>query len=73
MSRSLQDMFQLMLDTQQKINSSRRMTEDEISASCCVFVAGGYETASTALSTLAYELAMHPEYQETLYKEVNTA
>ena len=70
---SLQDMLQLMLDTQQKINSSRKMTEDEISASCCAFVAAGYETTSTTLSTLAYELAMHADYQETLYKEVNKA
>ena len=62
-----------MLDTQQKINSSRKMTEDEISASCCTFVVAGYETTSTALSTLTYELAMHPDYQETLYKEVNKA
>ena len=66
-------MLQLMLDTQQKIKYSRKMTEDEISASCCIFVAACYETTSTALSTLTYELAMHPDYQETLHKEVNKA
>ena len=73
MSLSLQDMLQLMLDTQQKIKTSRKMTEDEISASCCNFVAAGLETPSAVLSTLTYELAMHPDFQETLYKEVNTA
>ena len=71
MSPSLQDMLQLMLDAQQKIKSGRIMTEDEISASCGAFVAAGYETTSTALSTLIYELAMQPDYQEMLYKEVN--
>ena len=66
-------MLQLMLDTEQKINSGRKMTEDEIFASCCNFVVAGHETTSATLSTLAYELVIHADYQEILYKEVNKA
>ena len=67
-------MLQSMLDTQEKkeSQSGRGMTEDEIFASCCSLIAG-YEGFGASLSSMIYELAMHPEYQEMLHKEVRIA
>ena len=36
-----------------------------------IFLAAGYETTSTALGFLAYELARHPEIQAKLQAEID--
>ncbi len=38
---------------------------------CMVFLLAGYETTSTALGFLCYELALNQEVQKTLQKEVD--
>ena len=40
-------------------------------AQCMVFLIAGYETSSTGLGFLAYDLAMNPEVQERLRNEVD--
>ena len=36
-----------------------------------IFLAAGYETTSTALGFLAYELSRHPDIQEKLQQEID--
>ena len=46
------------------------MTMDEIIAQGIMFFPGAYDTSSTAISFLLYNLALHPEIQEKLYEEI---
>ena len=43
----------------------------EMQAQSFVLLAAGYETTSTALGFLAYELASHPEIQAKLHAEID--
>jgi len=52
---------------------NKSLTEDEINAQCWVFLLAGFETTATTLGFMSYALALHPECQEKLYKEVVTA
>ncbi|XP_045476857.1 cytochrome P450 9e2-like [Harmonia axyridis] len=61
------DMLQLLV---------RRIPEthfdnDDITSQALVFFLGGFETVSSALCFMAYELALNPDIQERLYKEIN--
>ena len=38
---------------------------------CMLFLLAGYETASTALGFLTYDLAMNQEVQDRLHKEID--
>ena len=40
-------------------------------AQCMLFLLAGYETSSTALGYLAYDLAMNQKVQDLLHKEVD--
>ena len=40
-------------------------------AQCMLFLVAGYETSSTGLGFLAYDLAMNPEVQERLRNEID--
>jgi cytochrome P450 len=51
----------------------KKLTENEILAQCFLFFTAGYETTATTLSFCSYELALHPEIQERLYKETESA
>ena len=46
------------------------MTREEIKANGITFFLGGFDTVSTGLAILFYELAVNPEAQEKAYKEV---
>jgi hypothetical protein len=47
-------------------------TDDDIAAQALTFFADGYETSSTALAILMYDLACNPEVQERLREEVDS-
>ncbi|KAL0103190.1 hypothetical protein PUN28_017495 [Cardiocondyla obscurior] len=46
---------------------------DDLVAQAAVFFTAGYETSSSAVSFTLYELAIHPEIQERLRKEIHDA
>jgi len=48
----------------------RIWTEDEIVAQCFVFYSAGFNSIAAALSFLAYEIAINPDVQQTLYNEI---
>ena len=43
----------------------------EMQAQSFIFLAAGYETTSTALGFLTYELSRHPDIQEKLQQEID--
>ncbi|XP_055297251.1 probable cytochrome P450 9f2 [Sitodiplosis mosellana] len=48
----------------------RSWTDDEIVAQCFIFFAAGFDTVSTLMSFLSYELAINQDVQKTLYEEI---
>ena len=46
------------------------MTREEIKANGITFFIAGFDTVSTGLTILFYELAINPEAQEKAYQEV---
>lgn len=49
---------------------TKSMTETEMIAQCLIFFLAGFDTVSTCLTFLAYELTVNPEAQEKLYQEI---
>ncbi|XP_049294622.1 probable cytochrome P450 9f2 isoform X1 [Anopheles funestus] len=49
---------------------TREWSEKELVAQCFLFFLAGFDTISTALGFLAYELMLHPEVQDRLYEEI---
>jgi len=44
--------------------------DDELVAQCLVFFLAGFETSSSVLSLVAYELVANPDVQQKLYEEI---
>ncbi|KAL1441241.1 hypothetical protein MTO96_008663 [Rhipicephalus appendiculatus] len=51
--------------------STKRLTEIEVMAQCVLFFLAGLETTSSTLAFATYHLALNPEVQEKLRKEVD--
>ncbi|KAG1671747.1 Cytochrome P450 9e2 [Nymphon striatum] len=49
------------------------MTEDLVVAQCVLFFVAGYETTASTLSMVSYNLAIYPECQDKLIKEIDIA
>ncbi|XP_031628377.1 cytochrome P450 9e2-like [Contarinia nasturtii] len=53
-----------------KVQVKRTWDDDEIISQCFLFFAAGFDTASTVLSFLSYELAINQDIQKRLYEEI---
>ncbi|KAJ1096447.1 hypothetical protein NDU88_001589 [Pleurodeles waltl] len=74
------DFLQLMVDSQTEdipasngVNHGyKALTDREITAQSMIFILAGFETTSTTLSFLSYNLATHPDVQRKLQQEIDT-
>uniref|UniRef100_A0A6I8S7C8 Cytochrome P450 3A n=1 Tax=Xenopus tropicalis TaxID=8364 RepID=A0A6I8S7C8_XENTR len=71
------DLLQLMMDSRTTggndlSNKHKALTDAEIMAQSVIFIVAGYETTSTALSYLFYNLATHPDVQQRLHEEIDS-
>uniref|UniRef100_A0A8D2JRQ1 Cytochrome P450 3A n=1 Tax=Sciurus vulgaris TaxID=55149 RepID=A0A8D2JRQ1_SCIVU len=69
------DFLQLMINSQNSkdVNSHKALTDLELVAQSVIFIFAGYETTSSALSFLMYELATNPDVQTKLQQEIDKA
>ncbi|XP_032897021.1 cytochrome P450 3A30-like [Amblyraja radiata] len=71
------DFLQMMVNSQATGTSSELqdngLSDSEILAQCFIFIFAGYETTSTTLSNVAYNLAVHPDVQTKLQQEIDKA
>ncbi|NWS73264.1 CP3AO protein, partial [Crotophaga sulcirostris] len=73
------DFLQLMIDSQSSHDSSKSaetdsyksLSDEEVLAQALIFVFAGYETSSSALSYISYNLATHPDVQQKLQDEID--
>ncbi|NXM74904.1 C340 protein, partial [Serilophus lunatus] len=73
------DFLQLMIESQNsdggsksaEANLDKSLSDEEILAQSLIFVFAGYETTSSTLSYVAYNLATHPDVQQRLQDEVD--
>ncbi|XP_034445911.1 cytochrome P450 3A40-like [Hippoglossus hippoglossus] len=71
------DFMQLMVDSQVSENNKngsslqKGLTDNEILAQAMFFIFAGYETTSSTLGFISYNLATHPHTQKTLQKEID--
>ncbi|KAF5288533.1 hypothetical protein FQA39_LY15401 [Lamprigera yunnana] len=76
------DMIHLLLETrkkleslpkEEKIDGMNTLSDEDITAQALIFLFAGFDTVSTAICYLAYDLATHPEIQQELYREITEA
>ncbi|NXS10020.1 CP3AC protein, partial [Neodrepanis coruscans] len=73
------DFLQLMIESQNsdggsksaEANLDKTLSDEEILAQSLIFIFAGYETTSSTLSYIAYNLATHPDVQQRLQDEVD--
>uniref|UniRef100_A0A2K5WRH1 unspecific monooxygenase n=1 Tax=Macaca fascicularis TaxID=9541 RepID=A0A2K5WRH1_MACFA len=68
------DFLQLMIDSQnsKETESHKALSDQELVAQSIIFIFAGYETTSSVLSFIIYELATHPDVQQKLQEEIDT-
>ncbi|KAM6157148.1 cytochrome P450 3A4-like [Erethizon dorsatum] len=69
------DFLQLMVNSQNSkdTESYKALSDVEIAAQSISFIFAGYETTSSTLSFIMYELATHPDIQKKLQQEIDAA
>ena len=69
---SRHDLMQLMLTAHEEltVQGASKLTDEEIVAQCVAFLLAGHETSMITLSTTAYHLALYPDIQEKLRKDI---
>lgn len=67
------DFLQLMIDSQQNNDSKqdKGLTDHEILSQAMIFLFAGYETTSSSLTFLSYNLATNPQVMKKLQEEVD--
>lgn len=53
-----------------KVMHSRVWSENELISQCFLFFLAGFDTVSTGLTFLSYELLLNPDVQQRLYEEI---
>ncbi|XP_041640225.1 cytochrome P450 3A40-like [Cheilinus undulatus] len=71
------DFLQLMIDSQKENDPSgavheKGLSDHEILSQAMIFLFAGYETSSSSLTFLAYNLARNPDVMKKLQKEIDT-
>uniref|UniRef100_A0A3B3YI78 unspecific monooxygenase n=1 Tax=Poecilia mexicana TaxID=48701 RepID=A0A3B3YI78_9TELE len=68
------DFLQLMIDSQKKngLQKDKRLSDHEILSQSMIFIFAGYETSSSSLTFLAYNLATNPEIMRKLQEEIDS-
>lgn len=69
------DFFQLMMNTQNSKGkeSQKALSDLEMAAQAIIFIFAGYESTSTSICLVLYELATHPDVQKKLHDEIDSA
>ncbi|MDL1310912.1 cytochrome P450 [Yersinia pestis] len=69
------DFLQLMINSQNSkdVESHKALSDLELVAQSVIFIFAGYETTSSALSFILYELATNPDVQTKLQQEIDAA
>lgn len=65
------DFLQLMINIKKNSENGNELTLNDIAAQAFVFFVAGYETSSTAMTFCLFELAVNPEIQDKLRKDIN--
>lgn len=65
------DLLQMMLQARDENRDMYPLRNDEIVTTVMSIMMAGYETTGTTLSLLAYQLALNPDVQDKLIKEIN--
>uniref|UniRef100_A0A8B9YAR8 unspecific monooxygenase n=1 Tax=Bos mutus grunniens TaxID=30521 RepID=A0A8B9YAR8_BOSMU len=67
------DLLQLMINSQnsKEIDNHKALSDIELVAQSTIFIFGGYETTSSTLSFIIYELTTHPDVQQKLQEEID--
>uniref|UniRef100_F7B7M2 Thromboxane-A synthase n=1 Tax=Ornithorhynchus anatinus TaxID=9258 RepID=F7B7M2_ORNAN len=68
------DLLKLLLDSQnpkEGLKGKKGLSDTGILAQAVAFVFAGYETTSSALSFISYNLATHPDVQQKLQEEID--
>ncbi|XP_014882036.1 cytochrome P450 3A56-like, partial [Poecilia latipinna] len=72
--KSRVDFLQLMIDSQKNngLQKDKRLSDHEILSQSMIFIFAGYETSSSSLTFLAYNLATNPEIMRKLQEEIDS-